>query len=96
MDMSDPFKGLVTRKMTLEELARAIRQDIAAELDAINLYEAHIDATDNEPAKKILAHVRDDEKEHVAEFMELLRILDPGQAKKLDLAPAEIKKALSE
>jgi hypothetical protein len=65
-------------------------------LDAINLYQAHIDTTDNEAAKKILAHIRDDEKEHVAEFMELLKILDPGQDEKLKLGPEDFKKVISE
>jgi hypothetical protein len=80
MDLTDPFVGMVPRKMTDEELARAIRLNIAAEIDAINLYAAHMDATDNEAARKLLAHIIDEEKEHLAEFLELLKILDPKQA----------------
>ncbi len=80
MDFSNPFGTMVPRKMTAGELARAIMQDIAAELDAVAVYQAHIDATDDERAKKVLAHVRDDEKEHVGEFLALLEILDPKQA----------------
>ena len=77
-------------KMTAAELARAIRQDIAAELDAVALYQAHIDATDDERAKKILAHARDDEKEHVGEFLALLEILDPQQAEYIKKGKVEI------
>ncbi len=51
MDFSNPFGTLVPRKMTASELARAIMQDIAAELDAVAVYQAHIDATDDERAK---------------------------------------------
>jgi uncharacterized protein len=84
MPDTNPFLGLVPRKMTNEELARAIRLDIQAELDAVNLYQAHIDATDDEEVKLVIAHVRDEEKEHVGEFLELLRRLDPKQAEELD------------
>jgi uncharacterized protein len=90
MDLTDPFVGLVPRKMSDSELARAIRLNIAAEVDAINLYAAHLDATDNEAARRILAHVIDEEKEHLAEFLELLKILDPKQAAELGEAKAKI------
>ena len=85
---------MVPRKMTAEELARAIRQNIAAELDAVALYQAHIDATDDERAKKVLAHARDDEKEHVGEFLALLEILDPKQAEYIKKGKAEIAELL--
>ncbi|MGQ9515256.1 MAG: demethoxyubiquinone hydroxylase family protein [Thermoproteota archaeon] len=84
MSQTEAFPSLVTRKMNLEELARAIRQDIAAELDAINLYQAHIDATDNERARNVLAHVRDEEKTHVGELLALLKTLDPDTERLLN------------
>ncbi len=72
---------MVPRKMTDAELARAIQLDLEAELDAINLYAAHIDATDNAQAKAVLAHILDEEKEHASLFLELVRRLDPAYAK---------------
>ena len=66
---------MVPRKMTATELARAIMQDIAAELDAVAVYQAHIDATDDEWVKKVLAHTRDDEKEHVGKVIQESSIL---------------------
>lgn len=81
MPQTNPFHSLVPRKLTDTELARSIRLNIEAELDAINLYAAHLDATDNEEAKAILRHVMDEEKEHAALFWELIRRLDPEQAK---------------
>lgn len=95
MDLTDPFVGLVPRKMTDEELARAIRLNIAAEIDAINLYAAHMDATDNQAARRLLAHIIDEEKEHLAEFLELLKILDPKQALELGEAGAKVAAVLS-
>lgn len=94
MEFSNPFPTNVPRKMNAAELARAIMQDIAAELDAVALYQAHIDATDDERAKKVLAHARDDEKEHVGEFMALLEILDPRQADYLKKGKTEIAELL--
>jgi rubrerythrin len=80
MPQTNPFHSMVPRKLTDSELARAIRLDMEAELDAINLYAAHIEATDNAEAKAILHHVMDEEREHAALFWELIARLDPSQA----------------
>lgn len=80
MDFTSPFVGLTPpQKLTTEELLRALRIDVAAELDAINLYQAHIDATDDEQVKAVIAHIRDEEKEHVVEFMAAINALDAKQ-----------------
>lgn len=82
MPQTNPFHSVVPpRKLTDSELARSIRLNIEAELDAINLYAAHIEATDNEDAKAILQHVMDEEREHAALFWQLIAKLDPQQAK---------------
>ncbi len=94
MDFSNPFGTMVPRKMNAAELARAIRQDIAAELDAVALYQAHIDATDDEKAKKVLAHIRDDEKEHTAELLAFLELLDPKQAEYLKKGKKDVTELL--
>lgn len=92
---TDPFVYNVPRKLSNSELASAIRRDIQAELDATSLYQAHIDATDDERARAVLAHVRDEEKEHAAEFMQLLAILDPYQAEELRAAPENVAAAIA-
>ncbi len=72
----NPFSGMVPeRNMTFNELIRAIRLNLAAEQEAIHLYQAHADATDNELAKKVLLDIADEEREHVGEFQRLLSIL---------------------
>lgn len=82
MPQTNPFHSVVPpRKLTDSELARSIRLNIEAELDAINLYAAHIEATDNAEAKAILQHVMDEEREHAALFWQLIARLDPQQAK---------------
>jgi len=59
-----------------------LREDLKDELLAINHYQVHIDATDNPEIQKLLGHIRDEEKEHVAELVKLLRQLDPTEDEK--------------
>jgi len=75
----NPFSGMVPRKLTDAELARAIRLNIAAEHEAIHLYESHADATDNELAKEVLHDIANEERVHAGEFMRLLSILLPDE-----------------
>ncbi len=57
-----------------------LREDLVGELQAINQYQEHIDSMDDEESIKVLEHIRDDEKEHVAELTKLIQKLDPIQA----------------
>jgi len=59
-----------------------LREDLIGELGAINQYQEHIDETEDKEIKKVLGHIRDDEKEHVAELTKLLREFDPTQEEK--------------
>jgi len=68
------------RKLTKEELIRAIRLNIAAEHEAIHLYMAHAEATDHPLAKEVLIDVANEEREHAGEFMQLLEILAGDEA----------------
>ncbi len=72
----NPFSGVVPpRKLTDSELARALRLNLAAEEEAVHLYQAHADATDNELAKKVLLDIADEERVHAGEFQRLINIL---------------------
>jgi uncharacterized protein len=75
--LGNPFVGNISRQMSNDELVQAIRADIAGELEAIIGYEAHILATSDERAKKVLHHIADEEKNHVGELQQLLYILSP-------------------
>jgi len=92
----NPFSGNVPRKITKEELIQAIRIDIASELEAIYLYDAHVMATDDPVAKKVLADIRDEEKEHVGELMALMRYLDPDLAQLLTNGENEVKEMMED
>lgn len=91
---ANPFQGNVERKMTKEELIQAIRLDIASELEAIYVYDAHVEATDDVRAKKIISAIRDEEKVHVGELMTLLMVLDPKEIKMFASGEAEVNKML--
>ena len=93
---ANPFQANVERKMTKEELVQAIRLDIAGELEAIYLYDAHVQATDDERAKKVIADIRDEEKAHIGELTTLLYELDPVEAEHFASGKAEVLEMLSE
>lgn len=78
--LGNPFVASVPKQMSTEELAQALRVDIAGEFEAIIGYEAHAMATNDERAKKILYHIADEERKHVGELQQLLYILSPKDA----------------
>jgi uncharacterized protein len=90
----NPFQGNVNRKISKAELIQAIRLDIAGELEAIFVYDAHVQATDDLLAKKVISDIRDEEKAHVGELMALLRILDPEEAEYFESGEEEVREML--
>ncbi len=93
---ANPFNANVNRKITREELIQAIRLDIAGELEAIYLYDAHIMATDDPVVKTVLSDIRDEEKAHVGELMALLRHLDPKEAEHFEHGELEVKEMMDD
>jgi rubrerythrin len=83
------------KSMTLVELTKLqpriklnldqdlIRSALIAELDAVNLYQSHLENLFDETAKKVVEHIIDEEKEHVAELQYLLMRLDKTQEEKM-------------
>lgn len=82
--IGNPFVANIPRQMSNEELAQALRVDIAGELEAIIGYEAHAMATNDERAKKILHHIADEERKHVGELQQLLYIISPKDAEQTE------------
>lgn len=78
--LGNPFVANVTKQMSSDELAQALRVDIAGELEAIIGYEAHAMATNDENAKKVLYHIADEERMHVGELQQLLYMYCPREA----------------
>jgi len=93
----NPFSGVLPeRKLTDRELARAIRMALAAEEEAVHMYEAMADATDNTLAAKVLQDIADEERVHAGEFQELLRRLLPDEQQLLKKGTEEVKEMAEE
>lgn len=81
-DFGNSFSGLAKdRKLTDEELIRAIRFMISAEYEAIQLYMQLAESTDNKLAIEVLKDIADEEKVHAGEFLRLLKELAPDEEK---------------
>ncbi len=95
---ADPFTGMTPgRKMTLDELVRALRLDMAGAESDISTYMAQADATDNVLAKKVLVTLADEERVHAGEFLHLIQILTKNEDELLAkgaAAVSEMEKAI--
>jgi rubrerythrin len=81
-DFGAPFAGMANdRKLTHEELIRAIRFMVAAEYEAIQLYMQLAESIDNELAIEVLKDIADEERVHAGEFLRLLHHLAPDEEK---------------
>ena len=81
-DFGTPFAGLAEkRKLTKEELIRAIRFMVAAEYEAIQMYIQLAESTDDKLAIEVLKDIADEEKVHAGEFLRLLKALAPDEEK---------------
>jgi rubrerythrin len=79
---ANPFAGLKNdRKLTDEELIRAIRYMVSAEYEAVQLYMQLAESTDHKLAKDVLVDIADEERVHAGEFLRLLHELAPDEAK---------------
>lgn len=78
--LGNPFVGNVPKQLTGDELAQALRVDMAGELEAIVGYEAHAAAINDERVKKVLYHIADEERQHVGELQQLLYMICPKEA----------------
>lgn len=80
-DFGDPFAGnSLGRVATPEELARMLRFAIAAEYEAVQLYEQIAEcAGDFENIRKIMIDVANEEKVHAGEFLALLSEVAPDE-----------------
>jgi rubrerythrin len=92
-----PFSGLLNdRKLTDEELVRAIRFMVASEYEATQMYTQLAESTDNKLAAEVLKDIADEERVHAGEFLRLLHELAPDEerfyAKGAKEVEAEIKK----
>ena len=94
---SSAFSGLANdKKLTNEELIRAIRFMIASEYEATQLYQQLAESTDNKLAIAVLKDIADEELVHVGEFLRLLRELAPDEEKLYTKGAKEVKEFIKE
>ena len=89
------FSGLSKdRKVTKEELVRAIRFMVAAEYEAIQLYMQLAESTNNKLAQEVLKDIADEERVHAGEFLRLLKELAPDEQKFYDEGAEEVQEEI--
>jgi len=94
-EFGSPFSGLARgKKISEEELIRAIRFMIAAEYEAIQLYMQLAESTDNKLAQEVLRDIADEERVHAGEFLRLLKELAPDEQKFYDEGAEEVEEEI--
>lgn len=96
-DFGSPFAGLASdRKLTHQELIRAIRFMVAAEYEAIQLYVQLAESTDNKLAIEVLKDIADEERVHAGEFLRLLHELAPDEQSFYDEGADEVEEEIED
>jgi len=90
--MSEIPSGFDKIKKAKMRDAELVRLGLIAELDAINLYEQLAARTNNKLIKKVFLDIANEEKEHVGEFLELLKQLDKEQIKAIKDGKKEVER----
>ncbi len=80
--MSHSFEEGYEEQLAIQDDLDMLREDLIAELQAINQYQEHVLDLENGEAVNTLEHIIEEEKEHVAELLRLIQNLDPAQAEK--------------
>jgi len=94
-EFGTPFAGHAPeRKLSRQELIRAIRFLIAAEYEAVQLYTQLAESTDNELAIDVLNDIANEEIVHAGEFLRLLKELAPDEEKFYRVGAAEVKEVI--
>ncbi|MGC8663020.1 MAG: ferritin family protein [Thermoplasmata archaeon] len=88
----NPVELVREKKLTREEIISALRDDIAAEIDAINFYLSQARLIDNKKVKDVLMDIAKEEKVHLGEFMVLLEEMDHEQVDALKAGSEEVEK----
>jgi rubrerythrin len=96
-DFGSPFAGLARdRKLTHQELIRAVRFMVAAEYEAIQLYMQLAESTDNKLAIEVLKDIADEERVHAGEFLRLLHELAPDEQGFYDEGADEVEEEIED
>lgn len=96
-DFAEPFHVMKAgRKLTKEELIRAIRFLISAEYEAVQLYMQLAESIDNELAKAVLIDIANEERVHAGEFLRLLKEIAPDEEEFYQKGYKEVEELIEE
>jgi rubrerythrin len=96
-EFGNPFAGQACdRKLSRDELIRALRFNVAAEYEAVQLYMQLAESIDDPLAIKVLKDVANEELEHVGEFLTLIRHLSPEEESFYRKGEAEVQEMMEE
>ena len=92
---ASPFSGLAKdKKLTHEELVRAIRFMVAAEYEATQMYMQLAESTDHPLAVQVLTEIANEERVHAGEFLRLLHELAPDEARLYEEGAKEVEEKI--
>lgn len=96
-EFGNPFAVLAhDRKLSHEELVRAVRFMVAAEYEAVQLYLQLAESIDNPVAEAVLRDIADEERIHAGEFLRLLCHLAPEEERLYHEGAEEVEEIIAE
>ena len=95
VEVGTPFNVMkADRKLTKQELIRAIRLMVSAEYEAVQLYTQLAESIDDELSKRVLIDIANEERVHAGEFLRLLKHLDPEEEKHYQEGAKEVEEEI--
>jgi rubrerythrin len=95
-DFNSPFSGVAHgKKLTHEELVRAIRFLVASEYEATQMYMQLAESTDHKLTIQVLKEIADEEIVHAGELLRLLYELAPQEAKLYAQGAKEVEEKIA-
>lgn len=92
---ASPFSVLAKdKKLTHEELVRAIRFMVAAEYEATQMYMQLAESIDHPLAVQVLTEIANEERVHAGEFLRLLHELAPDEARLYEEGAKEVEERI--
>ncbi len=77
------------KKLSASEFIRALRFSVAAEYEAIQIYEQIVEAIEDQHAKAVINDIINEERLHAGQFLELLFSIEPDEKSIYDKGAAE-------
>lgn len=94
-EITEDLKSILsTDTLSKEEVIRAIRVGIKAEIDAIHLYDMIAESVDDENIKKVMEDVAKEERVHIGEFLRLLQEIYPQEMKDYNEGASEAEELM--